>query len=659
VTVNDSAHPPANILIVDDVAANRVALRAVLASPDLRIVEAGSGTEALRHLLGEEFAVLLLDVVMPGMSGLELASLIKQRKATAATPILFVTAEASHVEGIFRGYQAGAVDYLVKPLVPEVVRAKVSVFVELHRQRKRIEEQARLLLDASRRESEIKLLELSLTTERRFRRLADALPHMVWTARPDGSIDYFNLRWFEYTGLSSRETTEGWYGALHPDDVGRCRAQWEATIRSGKGAEIECRLRRAFDGVYRSHLCRVLVERGPVGEVTGWLGTFTDIDAQSRERAVLAEFKGTLDAVRDAVVIFDASSWRVLYVSHGASEILGYSAQELAHLRPAELMPDFDRPEVQALLDTESGTTGTAVETRYRRKDGSDVPIEISLQRIRIDGGRIVSIGRDITDRKRAEAERCRLYDRALDAVRLRDEFLSIASHELKTPLTSLSLNIDSVLSLVGQPGALDEESATRNEKKLRIAARQVDRLARLIDDLLDVSRISAGRLRIEPQRVELSELVGEVVARFSEVAERSGSPLRVRAERPVEGHWDPVRLEQVVTNLLSNAIKFGAGRPIDVVVERVGGSARLTVSDQGIGIVPEARTRIFERFGRAVPVSNFGGLGLGLYIADQIVRAHAGTIAVASEPGAGATFTVELPPEPEANEGRLVGAQG
>jgi signal transduction histidine kinase len=229
-----------------------------------------------------------------------------------------------------------------------------------------------------------------------------------------------------------------------------------------------------------------------------------------------------------------------------------------------------------------------------------------------------------------------RLYRQAQEAVAARDQFLSIASHELKTPLTSLMLHADS-LRAAARHGALVDVRA-----KGDLIRRSVDRLARLVSSLLDISRFSAGRLDLELEELDLAEVTREVVERFQEEARRAGSPLVLETE-PVRGRWDRSRLDQVVTNLLSNALKYGPGAPVVVRVERGRDRALLTVQDRGIGISEGDQRRIFHRFERAVSQRNYGGFGLGLWIVREIVEALGGAVRVESAPGIGSIFTVEL----------------
>jgi signal transduction histidine kinase len=237
----------------------------------------------------------------------------------------------------------------------------------------------------------------------------------------------------------------------------------------------------------------------------------------------------------------------------------------------------------------------------------------------------------------------------ARQAVRARDDFLSIASHELRTPLTALELQV----SMLARAAAKIEGAVVPAQKvtsKVEVIGRQVDRLTGLIENLLDVSRAVAGRLVLQPQETSFKAVVQDVASRAREQIERAGCRLTLEVDDPCMGRWDRLRLDQIVTNLLSNAIKYGRGTPIEIRLQSREDVAVLVVRDQGIGIPPEDQARIFERFERAVSSRHFGGLGLGLWIVKQIVTAMGGTISVQSEADKGSAFTVTLPkvPPPE-----------
>lgn len=258
---------------------------------------------------------------------------------------------------------------------------------------------------------------------------------------------------------------------------------------------------------------------------------------------------------------------------------------------------------------------------------------------------------RDITERKRTEAERERLIETersarlvAEEAIAARDNFLSVASHELRTPVTSLLLATQQLMRASHDPAIRSSGPLVRS---LENAKRQAERLVRLVDALLDVSRIQSGHLQLEREDVDLAEVVSDVVSRLDHEIAQSGSPLIVRVEPPIVGSWDRSRLDQVVTNLISNAIKYGRGGRIDVTVTADDEHARLEVRDRGIGIAQEETSRLFNRFERAVSSRQYGGLGLGLFIVREIVELHGGTVEVQSEPGVGSTFTVVLPRRP------------
>ena len=228
-------------------------------------------------------------------------------------------------------------------------------------------------------------------------------------------------------------------------------------------------------------------------------------------------------------------------------------------------------------------------------------------------------------------------------AVRTRDEFLSIASHELKTPLTSLSLQTQ-LLTRAVKKGRIDSLGAEKIDRMLGVVSRQTGHLTTLIDDLLDVARIANGKLTIEPAEMDLVSLVREVVDRFQEQIANAKSRVELELPAGLSGNWDPHRVEQVLVNLVSNACKYGEGSLIRISARRQGDMVEFSVADKGMGIPPARLPHIFDRFERAVEDSKISGLGLGLYITKQIISAHGGTIQVESQPGDGATFTVRLP---------------
>ncbi|MDC3958989.1 sensor histidine kinase [Polyangium jinanense] len=265
----------------------------------------------------------------------------------------------------------------------------------------------------------------------------------------------------------------------------------------------------------------------------------------------------------------------------------------------------------------------------------------VSADPARPYGAADLGMAEELSHRAAIAMDNARLYRATQEAVRMRDEFLAVASHELRTPMTSLGLSLQSLLRSIQSDKPTDRKAT---EDLIQRACRQSDRMNRLIDELLDVSRFDSGQVALETTEVDLSALVKEVVARFELDLQRSRCPVTIHGDAPVIGVWDRSRLEQVVTNLLGNAIKFGGGKPITIVVRKEAGSTSLMVSDQGIGIAPDQQTRIFERFGRAVSARHYGGLGLGLYICRRIAEAHGGSIRVESAQGMGSTFVVELP---------------
>jgi signal transduction histidine kinase/CHASE1-domain containing sensor protein len=308
----------------------------------------------------------------------------------------------------------------------------------------------------------------------------------------------------------------------------------------------------------------------------------------------------------------------------------------------------FDRPPLSRLPAlapclVEAGVRAALTVPLVARGERLGAIVLLTVERDRAFRPEAIALAEDLARLVVAAVESARLYRRAQEAVRSRDEFLSVASHELRTPITSLALQADGLRSSA-QRG--DTDAFLR---KVEVIRRSVRRLAGLVSSMLDLSRIQAGRLELELENVDLADVAREVVSRFEDEAQRAMAPLRLDAPVPVRGRWDRMRLDQVVTNLVSNALKYGQGKPVDVSVTARGDLAVLVVRDSGIGIAPEDHPRIFERFERAASDRHYGGFGLGLWIVRELVLAMGGEVRLESSPGAGSTFAVELRREPTA----------
>lgn len=389
------------ILIVDDLPENLLALNALIRQDDRTIFQASRGEDALNLLLEHEFALAILDVQMPGMSGFELAKLMRSTEKTRHIPIIFVSAAGKESNYAFTGYETGAVDFLYKPLDIDAVRGKVNIFVELYRQRREVRRQVQAL-EKSRQEQNQLMAQLQAT---------------------------------------------------------------EAELRT---------------------------------------------------------------------------------------------------------------------------------------------------------------------------------------ALRMRDDFMSMAAHELRTPLNSLFLEtqLRKMQLKRGQSAIFD---APYLQAMVAKDQRQIQSMVRLIDDMLDASRIRSNRLSIRPAQVELAALLVRVVDNLSHQAADAATTISLLQPVPITGMWDEFRIEQVIVNLLTNALRYGRGKPVEISVHPLAGSVRIDVRDQGMGIPQADQQRIFEQFERVTGDDGTGGLGLGLFITRQLVEAHGGMIAVQSQPGQGTVFQVTLPLNPPA----------
>jgi PAS domain S-box-containing protein len=334
-----------------------------------------------------------------------------------------------------------------------------------------------------------------------------------------------------------------------------------------------------------------------------------------------------------------------------AERLFGYTAAEIIGRPISILMPPERHNDMEAILSRiRKGERVDHFETVRVSREGRRIAVSLSVSPVKDAGGRVVGaakIARDISARKTAEAERERLLLEAQQGMRLRDVFLSVAGHELRTPLNALKLQLYMLQrSLAG----------SKHVGQVSKAQHEVDRLAALTSRLLDVARIAAGGFTPELASVDLVHLVANVVGRMQTDASLVNSRIEMSAPSSLAGDWDGTALDQVITNLLANAVKFGRGRPIGVTVEQHEGLAKVTVKDQGVGVAVADRERIFQQFERGVSDRSFGGLGLGLWIARQIVLAHGGRIGLTDWDGPGAEFFFEVPVQKEGVLANLTG---
>jgi PAS domain S-box-containing protein len=384
--------------------------------------------------------------------------------------------------------------------------------------------------------------------------------------------------------------------------------------------------------------------RDPAGALTGFAKAardFTDRHlAGDALRASEERFRLMVDTVEDYAIFMLDPEGRVATWNAGARRIKGWAAAEIVGRSFAAFYGAEDvaagRP-ARALAI--AARDGRHAEEGWRvRKDGSSFWASVVMTAVRDGGGRLlgfVKVTRDLSERRRAEQEQLRLA-RAEEAVRVRDELMLLASHELRTPVTALQLQLHSLLRAL--------PDGDRLRARVERALRSGHRLVELVEALLDVSRIATGQFALVLAPADLAALLDEEVARMQRAAAARRCTLTWRGGGELRGVIDRARVAQVVQNLIDNALKYGAGQPVDVSLARDGGDAVIVVRDRGPGIAAADATRIFERYERAAPLRHYGGLGLGLYVARHIARAHGGSLAVHDADGGGAAFTLRLP---------------
>ena len=551
----DGPEAPVEILIVDDRPENLLALEAILEPLGQICVRALSGDEALRLLLTHDFAMILLDVQMPGINGFETARLVKSRERTKYIPIIFLTAISKDEEYIFEGYSVGAVDYMAKPFQPDILRSKVSVFVDLFQKQRQLSAQQQLLAESQRRELELKHVREIYESEARFSEIVGSAMDAIIVFDADGKISLFNA-------AAERMFSEEASRALTSD------------------------VRNYFPELARDETLQHICENSSQAE----------------------------------------------------------------HDAGAPLLPDTEH------VLSFSGVRAT----------GGDFPIEATASCLDVRGRKTYTlIVRDISERRRAEKalrqQAATLEQAMTDLKKLNDElgerqaelelamaarsrFYASMSHELRTPINAV-LGYSTLL-LENIYGPLNEKQAEGISRTHKAAKH----LLELVNDVLDLSKIEAGKIDLRLQPVHFPSLIDDLFVTVRPLADQYQSALALdHTGEPMKVVSDPRRLRQILLNLLSNAIKFGRGKPIHVASRpQEGGGIVIEVRDEGEGIAAADHEKIFDEFVQLGKTQLTEGTGLGLPISRRLAEMLHATLEVQSDLGAGSTFRLTIPASAE-----------
>lgn len=428
-------------------------------------------------------------------------------------------------------------------------------------------------------------------------------------------------------------------------ETGRARKLLDRAAREGRVEDEGWRVRKDGSRFWADVVITAL--RDEAGELKGFTKVTRDLTERRRAEEELRRseerFRLLVDSVKDYAIFMLDPTGHIVTWNSGAERNQGYRASEIVGEHFSKFYPPEEVRAGKCERELEIAIRdGRFEEEGWRlRQDGTRFWSNVVITPLRDARGELLGfakITRDLTERRNLEDERVRAIQ-AQEGIRLRDEFLSIVSHELKTPLAGLLLQLESATY---RAAALDDKTRARLER----ARASGERLDNLIETLLDVSRIATGRFVLKREPVDVHGLLRDTLASFQLAAERAGSEIVLTGARDVVASWDRVRVTQVFTNVLSNALKYGAGKPIEIDLDRVGDEAVITICDHGPGVDPTMQSKIFDRFERASTIRHYGGLGIGLFVVREIVTAHGGTARVENSREGGARFTIRMPME-------------
>ena len=648
-----------NILLVDEQPANLAVLEVVLAELDEVLVSVTSGALALRRVLDDEFAVVLMAVHMPTLSGLATAELLRGHPRSRTLPIIFLAANYGDDFQVEQAYALGAVDYLIKPINPVILRAKVAVFIDLHRKTAEIARhtQARHLAALRTRDERIRLI------------LDNTRDYAFIGTDPDGIVT-------EWEG--GAETITGWWAdsargqsgamifTLEDRAAGRPQEEMRKARETGRAEDRRWHIRR--DGT-RFFADGVMVPlRDEQDQLRGYAKIFRDATAERLAAEQLEQSEAQLGESRQRSRRAEENLLRLAAVAEQSSDFIGIASpnarqtylnpagRALAGMAPQADIGAFGVTDFFAAESREAvhrivlpAITGPAGkwegELRMQQLGGGvTFPVYYKGFAVRDAEGAIVAmatITRDITEQKQAEDELRRIAADLSEADRRKTEFLATLAHELRNPLAPIRSGLDLMRMSSGDPAASARIHAMMD--------RQLGHLVHLVNDLLDAARITRGKIELKREAADLAAVAAMALETSTGMIDASGHVLHAdlpQGALPVE--VDVTRMVQVVSNLLNNAAKYTPpGGRITLTAGRDDGHAVLSVTDTGVGIPPESMDTLFDMFTQVGGnmARSQGGLGIGLSLVQRLVALHGGTVSAASAGrGAGSTFVVRIP---------------